>query len=570
MSGSNNDPAGGNVVSLKNLAASVDHDMPFGVSVRQHEGPAGAANESLSSLLSRIVVDETLPLYVAALDGSLLYHNEHYQTLDKALGEICLAAGSGSLRTGVRIPTLKPVIDDVRLGDKTVRAEEIAKIGGRERVFLGRHMPVRGDAGQIIAVAGTYEDVTLQVRGLEEIAKTQALFQDFTRASSDWFFECGADLKVSSLSDRFTAIIGQPAQMFIGAVLTQVGQTGPNMDGQDTLQASMDARKPFRDQLLTLESAQGETYKFHLSAVPVFDRRSGDFQGYRGVGMDVTERYDEAERAANSRANLEALLKELTRKNMALDDATATAQSSLRAKNEFLAAMSHELKTPLNAIIGFADTFVEESFGNLDLRYKEYAKDIRDSGRHLLGLINDILDVAVIEGGQLSLRLADSLIEDCIDKAIHMTIESARTKGLNTTALSVSGSTWVRVDPRRLLQIFVNLMSNAVKFTPKGGEIGIDFTRDDSRKTISVTIWDTGVGIPPSKLETIFDKFEQVTHGIYSRGQEGTGLGLHISRELARRMGGEISVTSVEGKGSRFTVTMPLAEDHTDASDDFI
>lgn len=530
----------------------------FGATIEKAGEHALPANEQILGLLSNILFDESLPFYVAALDGTVIHTNGHYNKLDTSLGETTLAPGAADCVGRYRVPSLKPVIDDVLASDTTVRAEEIVTIDSRDRVFLGRHIPVRNDRKEIVAVAGTYEDVTMQIRGIEEANKTQAQFQDFARASSDWFFECDDDLRISSLSERFTAIVGQPASLFIGSRFEQFGRFDTNMEGRFEGTRAMKSRKPFREQLFVVSDPSGSELKFHLSGVPVFDRKTGTFEGFRGVGMDVTSLYAQSDERQAAKDNLESLFAELTRKNIALDVATEQATSALRAKNEFLAAMSHELRTPLNAIIGFAEAFSQETFGKLDDAYIEYSNDIRASGQHLLGLINDILDVAVIEGGGLSLQLDEIGVEDLVSKAVHMNIEAAKAKGLKTSALDVSTNLCAWADERRATQILVNLLSNAVKFTPEGGEIGVEVTK--SGDTLSLTVWDTGVGITAEHQKQIFEKFHQVTDHIYSRRQEGTGLGLHISRELARKMDGDLTVESETGKGSRFIVTLPIAD----------
>ncbi len=544
-------------------------DVPFGASVGRAAPQSMPANEQVLGLISRILVDESLPFYVCALDGTVIHFNDHYKKLDKSLGEVTLAPGQGKHAGRFQVPSLQPVIEDVLASETTVRAEEIVAISGRDRVFLGRHTPVRNETGDIIAVAGTYEDVTVQVRGIDEANKTQARFQDFARASSDWFFECDSDMRIRSLSERFTAIVGQPASLFIGSRFEQFGRFEENLERRMDGPNSIKMRKPFREQLFVISEPSGSELKFHLSAVPVFDRQSGDFRGYRGVGMDVTARYAQAQEAEHIRLNLESLLKELTRKNMALDEATEQATTALKAKNEFLAAMSHELRTPLNAIIGFAEAFEGRVFGELGKDYVNYATDIRKSGQHLLGLINDILDVAVIESGGLSLQLDEQDLEQLITKAVHMNIDAARTKQLNVEALDVTTDLVVMADDRRTTQILVNLLSNAVKFTPDGA-IGIDIEPDEALGIVSITVWDTGVGVSEEHQENVFEKFHQVTDDIYSRTQEGTGLGLHISRELARKMAGDISLESEEGQGSRFTLTLPLSDGANNTNSDYI
>jgi len=555
-------PIDNNVVDLAGRRGDgADAAEPaFGASVSRQASTAMPANEQVLGLVSRILVDESLPFYVCALDGTVIHFNEHYQNLDRALGDVTLAPGEGKYAGRYQVPTLKPVIEDVLASETTVRAEEIVAISGRDRVFLGRHTPVRNEKGDIVAVAGTYEDVTVQVRGIEEANKTQARFQDFARASSDWFFECDADMRIRSLSERFTAIVGQPASLFIGSKFEQFGRLEENLEKRMDGPQAIRMRKPFREQLFVITEPSGAELKFHLSAVPVFERQSGDFRGYRGVGMDVTARYKQAAEAEGIRRNLESLLQELTRKNMALDEATEQATSALRAKNEFLAAMSHELRTPLNAIIGFAEAFESETFGSLERAYVDYASDIRKSGQHLLGLINDILDVAVIESGGLSLNIDEQELSQLLTKAVHMNIDAARNKGLDVEALTVSSGLCVKVDDRRTTQILVNLLSNAIKFTPEGGSIGIDVVPNEAAQQVAITVWDTGIGISEEHVEHVFEKFHQVTEHIYSRTQEGTGLGLHISRELARKMDGDITLESKVGEGSRFTVTLPLSD----------
>ncbi|GHF25071.1 hypothetical protein GCM10017044_19810 [Kordiimonas sediminis] len=535
-------------------------DAAFGASISRGTERALPANEQALGILDKLVVDDSLPLYVAALDGTVIHMNDHYFTLDSLLGNVNLVAGPANEATGKRIPSLQPVIEDVLANDSTVRAEEVVNVGSAERVFLGRHIPIRNEQGSIVAVAGTYEDVTRQVRGVEEAQRTQAMFQDFARASSDWFFECGDDLKIRTLSDRFTAIVGQPSSLFIGSKFEQFGKFEKNLSGKNEGSTSIGNRKPFRDQLFIISGPDGKKLKFHLSGVPVFDRKTGDFTGYRGVGMDVTDRYVQAAEAEKIRENLETLLKELTLKNMALDDATEQATTALKAKNEFLAAMSHELRTPLNAIIGFAESFEGQAFGPLDTVYMNYAKDIRNSGQHLLALINDILDVAVVESGGLTLQLDNLYLSSVLEKAVHMNIDAARNKGLDTSRLETDTDIMINADDRRTTQIFVNLLSNAIKFTQEGGAIGIEITKNTTKGLASITVWDTGVGIAEENQHKVFEKFQQVTDHVYSRKQEGTGLGMHISQQLARKMGGDITLESIEGEGSRFTLTMPLAD----------
>jgi len=545
-------------------------DMPFGAGIFRDGRSSVPANERDANLIERIVVDETLPYVVASRDGALLHINDLYRDLAHELGGARLSAGPAEGVHRGPVVSLKLIIDDVLAGNTTVRLEERVEVAGQERIFLGRFIPIRGTDNNVIAVCASYEDVTRQIRALRTASVMQARFQDFARASSDWFFECNERMMITMLSDRFTALVGQPASVYIGGRLEQMGQFCPNLDGEDRAAISIERRAPFRDQLFMIPNDSPDAMKVHLSGVPFFDRQTGDFKGYRGVGMDMTDRYRQAEEAANVRENLQDLLTELTRKNMELDKATAQAKSALASKNEFLASMTHELKTPLNAVIGFASSFEREAFGELAPAYREHAGDIKRAGEHLLALINDVLDAAVIESGGLSLRTEPLDVTDVIEQSLHMVAEKAREKGLMLADLPQVDGLQIRADRRRVVQILVNLLSNAVKFTDADGSVGVDVRTSDQQ--VWITVWDTGVGISENDQEKVFHKFRQVMDSVYARTQDGTGLGLHISRELARMMDGDISLISVAGKGSRFTLQLPGVQDHEDIgeSGDFI
>ena len=540
-------------------------EAAFGASVSRNDARAAAANEQSLSLVNRIIVDETLPFYIAALDGTLIHANNRYEKLYTGLDVGTLSPGPTSLMGRVISPSMEKICGDVRSANTTIKVHEYVSINGRDLVLLGRHIPVRCDAGEVIAIAGTYEDVTSHHKGVRETARAQSRFQDFARASSDWFWECDNQMRITSISERFTAIVGSPASSYVGSRLEQFGKFGRNLEGREDGQYAMEHRKAFRDQLFVYTNHDGELIRFHLSGVAMFEREGGDFAGYRGVGMDVTQRYEDEEIVEKTRIDLEDTLAELTRKNMALDVVSVQAKSALLAKNEFLASMSHELRTPLNAIIGFADT-ISASDNALSDTHQGYITDIHDAGAHLLELINDILDIAVIESGELSLNQEVMAVDISLNQALSLTTAMAEAKSINIDGITTESDYFIKADHRRYVQIIVNLLSNAFKFTPEGGEVGLDI--EQSGKRLDVTVWDNGIGIKAADQGRVFEKFQQVTDDFYSRSQEGTGLGLHISRELARRMGGDITLESEEGKGSRFTVSMLMADKDAIDEDD--
>ena len=223
-------------------------------------------------------------------------------------------------------------------------------------------------------------------------------------------------------------------------------------------------------------------------------------------------------------------------------------------KSEFLANMSHELRTPLNAIIGFSEVLSERMFGEINDKQAEYLSDILESGRHLLSLINDILDLSKIEAGRMELEPTDFDLNGAVENALALIRERAHRRGiaLERTIDKHVGS--IRADERKVKQVLLNLLSNALKFTPEGGKICLRTELRDGMAEVSVT--DTGVGIAPEDQEAVFEEFRQV--GAAEKKVEGTGLGLAISRRFIELHGGRIWVKSQVGTGSTFAFTLPL------------
>ncbi|MEP7137229.1 MAG: PAS domain S-box protein [Chloroflexota bacterium] len=229
---------------------------------------------------------------------------------------------------------------------------------------------------------------------------------------------------------------------------------------------------------------------------------------------------------------------------------------ALRIKDEFLANMSHELRTPLNAILGLSESLAEQTAGPLNEKQQKYLATVTESGRHLLSLINDILDLAKIEAGQVKLELDKVDINSICDASLRMIKQLAQKKN-QTTSLEIDktlGLMWV--DERRLKQMLVNLLSNAVKFTPNDGKLGLEVHGNSDKNQVTFTIWDTGIGIKEADLPRLFQTFVQLDSGL-ARESSGTGLGLALVAQMARLHGGSTNVVSQLGAGSRFTIVLP-------------
>ncbi len=230
-------------------------------------------------------------------------------------------------------------------------------------------------------------------------------------------------------------------------------------------------------------------------------------------------------------------------------------EAANRHKSEFLANVSHELRTPLNAIIGFSEVLLEKLFGELNEKQNEYVDDILSSGRHLLSLINDILDLSKIEAGRMELEVTTFDLPLAIENALLLIRERASRHGIQLERAIDERLGDFTGDERKVKQILVNLLSNAVKFTPEGGRIRVEANLSDRAAIISVE--DNGVGIAKEDQEAIFEEFRQAS-GNYAQKREGTGLGLTLTRKFVEMHGGKIWVESALGKGSKFTFTLPV------------
>ena len=272
------------------------------------------------------------------------------------------------------------------------------------------------------------------------------------------------------------------------------------------------------------------------------------------VVEDITSRKRAEAALLEAQAELRALTADLERR---VADRTAELDRAARAKDEFLASMSHELRTPLNGILGLTEALGEGVYGPFSERQTGALGRIGESGRHLLDLINDILDVAKVEAGKIELELRPVSLPDVCRSSLRLVQEPALRKQIALRVTIEPNLPALVADERRLKQVLVNLLTNAVKFTPDGGAVGIDVARIAGEHMLSIAVWDTGVGIADEDLSRLFRPFVQLDSRL-SRQHAGTGLGLALVRRLVLLHGGEVRVESEVGRGSRFTVEMPI------------
>ena len=307
------------------------------------------------------------------------------------------------------------------------------------------------------------------------------------------------------------------------------------MDQQrwDPHKADLEARRPFRDFRFERYGTDGKRRHLSISGDPIFDE-TGAFLGYHGTGRDITADVEAAEE---------------------LRSAKDRAEAANRAKSEFLTNMSHELRTPLHAIIGFSELIHDQAGGWIGHNYVAWAGDILASGRHLLGMINQLLDLSKIESGRYDVsddRIAlVAVARSCVGMVRGQA--DANQVGIDCSIEDVV----LLADRRAMTQILLNLLTNAVKFTPAGGVVSIR-TEPANAEDIAIVVADTGIGIDPTALASLGKPFTQAD-GSISRQYGGTGLGLTISRKLAALQEGALTIESVPGQGTTVRVIFPAA-----------
>jgi PAS domain S-box-containing protein len=295
------------------------------------------------------------------------------------------------------------------------------------------------------------------------------------------------------------------------------------------------------DYELTVRASDGQETVVSYNATTFYDRKR-KLQGVFAAARDVTE-----QRIAG--LALRQAHDGLSRANAELDQAG-------RLKDEFLANMSHELRTPLNAILGLSEALLEQVSGSLTPRQVKSITTISTSGTHLLTLINDILDLSKVESGKLELNPETVQVQEFCESCLVFVRTQAMQKNISVAFEHDGRVAQLTADPKRLKQILVNLLTNAVKFTPEGGRIGLKVAVPEAEEVVRFTVWDTGIGIAPENERKLFRAFTQIDSGL-TRAQEGTGLGLALVAKMVELHGGSVALESELGQGSRFIVTLP-------------
>ncbi len=420
-----------------------------------------------------------------------------------------------------------------------------------------------GEGSHLVGIA---VDITEQKTLAERSATADMRLRDAIETISEAFVLWDADNRLVMCNSKFQTLRSLPGEAVRpGAPYDEVMQAGQQPIVETPV--LIDERREAGARTLEARLADGRWLQIN-------ERRTKD-GGYVSVGTDVTALKLHEQRLMASESELKATVQDLKASRRTLEsqaqqladlaekylEQKAEAESANRAKSEFLANMSHELRTPLNAIIGFSEIMESGIFGSLGCsRYSEYCQDIRKSGQYLLGVINDVLDMARIESGRVRLDRAPLRLDEAVSDAVRAVSISAFDKNLTVEAETMPGAR-VLADARAFHQILLNLLQNAVKFTPDGGRIAVRIKRAPG--AMRVYVEDNGIGIPKTALAKLGRPFEQVESEL-SRTYKGSGLGLAIARSLAEMQGGSLRIRSTFGSGTIVMVQMPDADARTE------
>ena len=462
-------------------------------------------------------------------------------------------------------PALEPQFEAVRAGDPPVFADQA--LLRMERLEGGRAEDAwftyalsaltdegpDGTPGACLAVYNVAIENTARVRAERAVAFDRARLEEvFRRAPSFIVAMRGAELVYEFVNEAYyqlvghREILGKPLLEALPEIrgqgfdtlLNRVRETGEPWVGRETpVQLQRTPNAPLETRYLdmvfqALSDAEGTRY------------------GVVAHGSDVTEQ-------VLARREVERLLAETERLLGESESARAEAEAANRAKSDFLATMSHELRTPLNAIGGYAELIEMGIRGPVTPQQGDDLGRIQASQRHLLSLVNEVLNYARIETGTLRYDIADVPLATLISSVEPLVAPQLAAKGLEFVVAPCIPPLVARADREKLRQVLLNLLSNAVKFTDRGGRVEVFCGSEDD--CVAVSVRDTGIGIAAEELERIFEPFVQVNASL-TRTHEGTGLGLAISRDLARGMGGDLVAESVVGEGSTLTITLPRAD----------
>jgi PAS domain S-box-containing protein len=495
--------------------------------------------------------------WMANADGWIFWYNQRWYQYTGTSPEQMAGWGWQSVHDPATLPdVLERWRVSIATGEPFDMVFPLRGADGVFRPFLTRVMPVRDREGKVSRWFGTNTDISQQRRIEQALRESESRLRTLSDnlpegAIFRYRHDVHGEAHVDFISAGIERLTGVPAAEFMADAATVFRNILP--EDRDRLNVaialSRDRLEQFEVEVRHSHRATGEIRWSLLRSTPI--RNPDGSTTWDGIEFDITERRGMEEALRENRAKLAERTIQLEHAAVELEKRNRAVERMNRMKTEFLSRMSHELRTPLNAIVGYSQLLSEQSAGPLPPPYPRFVANIQEGASHLLAMVNDLLDISRIEAGRIDLNRKAFRPADVLEEVLSVIAPLARIKNVSIEDLIPSGM-WIGADRIRFKQVLYNLLSNAVKFTPENGRVWIaDASREDAA---GFCVGDTGIGIPESELELVFDEFHQV--GTAGAAKEGSGLGLSITRRLVELHGGTIGVESTLGQGSRFTFSL--------------
>ena len=489
-------------------------------------------------------------------DGTLLTRHPHLEEMmsmkmpAQSPWYATVGKGGGTYRTPGFIGGVPLIVSARPLGEYplviTVGAAESTAFSAwrREAVLIAMAAlcASTGFAVLFAALASRSRRLEQQAAELGEVAQalrqSEARFRDFATITSDWLWETDRDHRFNYVADSIRRFGQKPENVIGHTRFEMIAESDRDPGKWEQHRAILERREPFRDFVYARKFMEDREQIVSISGIPVFDE-AGAFVGYRGTARDVTTQ---------------------TLAERRLREAKIAAEAANVAKSQFLANMSHELRTPLNAIIGFSDMLALGLTGELPAhrlqqgQQLDYARIINQSGQHLLDIVNDLLDLAKIDAGKFAVDTGETDPYQIANACAEIVGEAAQAGGLHLAVECEPGLPPVIADERRLKQVLLNLLTNAIKFTGSGGSVVLAVRRTEEGD-IAFDVRDTGIGMTPEEINIALQPFGQLDSGL-NRRHDGTGLGLPLARSLVELHGGTLDIHSEKGRGTTVTVRL--------------
>ncbi|HEX5580162.1 MAG TPA: ATP-binding protein [Gemmatimonadaceae bacterium] len=425
--------------------------------------------------------------------------------------------------------------------------------GTREVRWTQGHLhPVHGPDGGVRQVVLVHHDVTAHLAAESALRASERRYRALVETVADVVWTGDAHARMTDVA-AWCRLTGQSEREARGDGWLDAVHPDDRAPAREALAAAVAAGARYEHEY-RLRLADGAHRRVRACAVPVHGD-DGTVAEWVGTLVDVEAIRRTEDDLHGARREAEAYAEDAARMADAERAARQEAEEANRAKSEFLGMMSHELRTPLNAITGYVDILELELHGPVNALQRDDLQRVRRGAQVLLALVNDVLNFARLEAGQVELQVADTPLGPLLRELEELVLPQLAARGISHAFHADGDAPAVRADPERVKQILMNLLTNAAKFTEAGGRVTVTCERAGGEVHVRVT--DTGRGIPPGNLERIFEPFVQVDRHLTRDSQQGIGLGLAISRDLARRMGGDLRAESEVGKGATFVLTLP-------------